>query len=225
MERVNVKEKIGVYLMPGLAASPEIFEHLKLPETHFEITFLEWFVPDRGMDLRQYALKMCENIRHEHPVLIGVSFGGMLVQEMAEILEPAKTIIISSIKCRSEMPSRMVWARRTGIHHALPTGLLSNVEVLARYTMGGRVKKRLKLYEKYLAVREKEYLNWAIDQAIHWSREEPIPGLIHLHGDKDAVFPISRIGNCQTIPGGTHTMIIHRARWFNERLPAIILQE
>lgn len=225
MEPRKANDKIGVYLMPGLAASPEIFEHLKLPESRFEITYLEWFIPEAGMDLQQYARIMSEQVRHEQPVLIGVSFGGMLVQEMAEFLNPAKTIIISSIKCRSEMPSRMVWARRTGIHHALPTGLLSNVEVLARYTMGGRVKKRLKLYEKYLAVREKKYLNWAINQAIHWKREIPIPGLIHLHGDKDVVFPINHIGACQTVPGGTHTMIIHRARWFNERLPAIILED
>jgi hypothetical protein len=49
--------------------------------------------------------------------------------------------------------------------------------------------------------------------------------LVHIHGDKDAVFPYTYIGACIRVPGGTHTMIIHRYKWFNERLPAIILED
>ncbi|MEO1011823.1 MAG: alpha/beta hydrolase, partial [Bacteroidota bacterium] len=49
-------------------------------------------------------------------------------------------------------------------------------------------------------------------------------GLVHIHGDKDSVFPISNIKDCITVKKGTHTMIIHRAKWFNERLPTIILE-
>ena len=32
--------KIPVYFMPGLAASPTIFENIKLPEDQFEMHFL-----------------------------------------------------------------------------------------------------------------------------------------------------------------------------------------
>ncbi|WP_445382475.1 alpha/beta hydrolase [Robiginitalea sp. IMCC43444] len=217
--------KIAVYFMPGLAASPGIFEHLQLPESDFEPVFLEWHIPEASTSLQQYAMEMAQKVTHPAPVLIGVSFGGMLVQEMAAFLKPRKVIIISSIKTRKEMPRRLLVARYTKLHKLLPTSLLNNVEVLSRYAFGDPVNQRLKLYEKYLAVRDTRYLDWAIDKIVNWERDEAIAGLVHIHGDKDAIFPIQYIEGCIRVGGGTHTMIIHRYKWFNERLPAIILQE
>ncbi|WP_445385306.1 alpha/beta hydrolase [Robiginitalea sp. IMCC44478] len=217
--------KIAVYFMPGLAASPDIFENLQLPEADFESVFLQWHIPEAGTSLQQYAREMAQKVTHTAPVLIGVSFGGMLVQEMAAFLKPRKVIIISSIKTRKEMPRRLLVARYTKLHKLLPTSLLNNVEVLSRYAFGDPVNKRLKLYEKYLAVRDTRYLDWAIDKIVNWERDEATAGLVHIHGDKDAIFPIQYIEGCIRVRGGTHTMIIHRYKWFNERLPAIILQE
>ena len=48
--------------------------------------------------------------------------------------------------------------------------------------------------------------------------------LVHIQGDKDPVFPIENIENCIIVENGTHTMILHRAKWFNTHLPTIILQ-
>ena len=149
MESFQTSQKIPVYLMPGLAASSEIFEHIRLPEDRFETIRLEWMLPEPGMSLSQYAETMCRQIAHPNPVLIGVSFGGMLVQEMARYIQPSRVIIISSIKSVDEMPKRLRVARYTKLHKLLPTGLLDNVEVLARYAFGEPVQKRLKLYERY----------------------------------------------------------------------------
>ena len=44
--------KIPVYFMPGLAASPIIFENIKLPEEDFEMYFLEWFQSTSFLCLR-----------------------------------------------------------------------------------------------------------------------------------------------------------------------------
>ncbi|MGB5403199.1 MAG: alpha/beta hydrolase [Robiginitalea sp.] len=218
-------EKIQVYFVPGLAASPKIFEYIELPSNQFEVHHLDWFLPPSGADLVDYARIMAERVTHEAPVLIGVSFGGMLIQEMARFLKPRKLIIISSIKCRDEMPRRLWVARYTRLHRLLPTGAIQNLETLTRFAFGDAVRKRLKLYERYLGMRDKEYLDWALDAIVQWDRVTPEPGLIHIHGDQDAVFPISHLGSCLRVKGGTHTMIIHRYKWFNERLPAIILEE
>ena len=218
-------DKIHVYFMPGLAASPDIFEYIKLPPQKFEMHYLEWFLPEPGMSLREYARRMSECVTHPDPVLVGVSFGGMLVQEMMSFLNPRKVIIVSSIKCMDEMPRRLLLARYTKLHRLLPTGMINNVEVLARFAFGDPVRKRLQLYERYLGLRDKNYLDWSIDRIVHWDRQEPEPGLIHIHGEQDAVFPMGYIGSCLPVPGGPHTMIIHRHKWFNERLPSIILQD
>lgn len=215
--------KIPVYLMPGLAASPVIFENIKLPEELFEVYFLEWFVPNVKESLQEYALRMTKQIKHENPVLIGVSFGGILVQEMKLLIPTLKTIIISSVKTNKEMPSRMRIAKKTLAYKLVPTSLITNVETLAKYAFGDNiVSSRLKLYEKYLSVRDKKYLDWAIESVILWSRTNPDDDIIHLHGDADAVFPIQNIKNAIIVKGGTHIMIINKYKWLNENLPKII---
>ena len=219
------RSKIHLYLMPGMAANPSIFDGIKLPSETFELHKLEWFVPTKGMTLSDYAQEMIAQIRHENPVLLGVSFGGLLVQEMAQQMKVKKTIVVSAVKHQHEMPKKMLFAKYTKVHKLLPTGLVNNVELLARYAFGERATKRLELYETYLSVRDKHYIDWAIDNIVNWSPSGPNPKLVHIHGDRDAVFPIENIKDCIRLKNGTHTMIIHRARWFNEHLPTIILEE
>ena len=160
--------KIHVYLMPGMAANSTIFENIKLPEDRFKIHTLDWFVPDKGMSLVDYAKKMCEKIHEPNPVLLGVSFGGMLVQEMAKIIPTQKVIVVSSVKSKYELPKRMIFAKYTKAHKLLPTGLVNNVELLAKYAFGETVTKRLHLYEKYLSIRDKYYIDWSIDRGCHF---------------------------------------------------------
>ena len=59
-----VQEIIHVYLMPGMAASPKIFEHIQLPEEQFEIHLLEWILPLENETLSHYALRLSKHIKH-----------------------------------------------------------------------------------------------------------------------------------------------------------------
>jgi pimeloyl-ACP methyl ester carboxylesterase len=179
--------KIHVYFMPGLAAGPGIFEFVSLPQELFEMHYMEWFIPDRGMSIEAYARELSRQVVHKNPVLIGVSFGGLLVQEMAQLISVRKVIIISSIKQRSELPRRLIFAKYTRIHKLLPTGLVNNVELLSNYSFGESVSKRLRLYEQYLSMKDKYYLDWAIDQVINWKQTKCRDDVIHIHGEKDAV--------------------------------------
>ncbi|MEM8999270.1 MAG: alpha/beta hydrolase [Bacteroidota bacterium] len=215
--------KTHVYLMPGMAASAAIFDGISLPKEDFVLHKMEWVIPEKGISFGEYAVQMCRKIAHGNPVLIGVSFGGLLVQEMAKKIKVKKVIIISSIKSGEELPKRMLFAKYTHVHKLLPTGLVNNVELLAKYAFGETVTKRLDLYEKYLSMRDKYYLDWSIDNIVNWQQKRPIDNVVHIHGDQDAVFPISKIKDCITVKNGTHTMIIHRVKWFNEHLPTIIL--
>ena len=215
---------VPVYFMPGMAASSDIFEHINLPESSFEMVRLDWFNPSKGMSLAAYAKEMITHIRHPNPVLVGVSFGGVLVQEIARQIPTRKVIIISSVKQKKEMPRRLIFAKYTKAHKLLPTGIVNNIELLAKYAFGETVNKRLDLYERYLSIRDKTYLDWAIDQMVRWNQREYEPGIVHIHGDKDAVFPFQYINDCIPVENGTHTMIIHRYKWFNEHLPTIILE-
>ncbi|MFT5216884.1 MAG: pimeloyl-ACP methyl ester carboxylesterase [Glaciecola sp.] len=215
--------KTHVYFMPGLAANTKIFEYIKLPEDRFQIHLLEWIMPTKEESIASYAMRMTLKIEHNDPVLIGVSFGGVIVQEMAKQISCRKLIIISSVKSKAELPRKMRIAKITKAYKLLPTQFVSNFEAFVNYAFGDTIKKRVNLYKKYLSVSDKKYLDWAIHNMVCWEQEKIIPNIIHIHGDKDPVFPIKNISNSIVVKGGTHIMIINKYKWFNENLPKLIL--
>jgi pimeloyl-ACP methyl ester carboxylesterase len=214
--------KDQVYMMPGMAANPSIFENIKLDASQFEIHWLSWKIPHQDESIQDYAQRMCKEIKHEKPTLIGVSFGGVLVQEMAKLIQVRRLIIISSVKQTSEIPSHMQLARETGVYKYLPFGLLNYIQQIEKLPVGNMIRKRLKLYEEYLSVNDKVYLDWAVKQMVCWNQYDSIKDIIHIHGDQDKVFPIKNIDQCITVKDGTHLMILNRFRWFNENLPQLI---
>ncbi|MBF6607910.1 MAG: alpha/beta hydrolase [Flavobacterium sp.] len=216
--------KIPVYFVPGLAASSSIFENIKLPDDQFEMILLDWQLPMANESLQQYCKRWTRQITHQNPVLIGVSFGGVVVQEMSKLIAVRKVIIISSAKCNSEFPLRMRLAKYGGLYKLIPTSLLTRVKPLDSLPIGStKIKKRLKLYERYIGVRDQQYLDWAIKALIFWDRCEPDPNIIHIHGDADEIFPAKYVKNYISVPGGTHIMILNKSRWLNKHLPKIIL--
>lgn len=216
-------EKKRLYFVPGLAASPDIFEYINLPNEQYEIHHLDWLVPEtKSEKIEHYAKRMCERILHKNPVLLGVSFGGVVVQEMSKIIPTEKVIIISSVKSKDEIPKRLKLAKSTKAYKLFPVKAIANIEGLAKYAFGDTIKKRVELYKKYLSMRDDNYLPWAIHNVLNWSQEKALPKIIHIHGDNDGVFPIKNIRDCKVIKGGTHTMILNKARPISKLLLEVI---
>lgn len=205
--------KIPIYLVPGLAAGPEIFENLKFPEDKYEVHHLKWKIPLALEEtIANYAMRMSKDVKEEKPVLVGVSFGGIMVQEMSKYLETKKVIIISSVKHHDELPKRFQMVKFTKAYKLFPTKVVTNFEEYTQYFLGKSLKKKADIYKKYLSVRNKLYLNWSITNIIKWEQKNETKNITHIHGTKDYVFPIKNIDNCIKIEGGNHAMIITKAK-------------
>ncbi len=57
-----------------------------------------------------------------------------------------------------------------------------------------------------------EFNEWAVDQVIRWKNEEIPANLVHIHGTSDRIFPHFYINDAIWIKGGTHFMIVNRAK-------------
>src|SRR5690606_8966344 len=128
-----------VYFMPGMAANPSIFEYIKLPENQYRVHYLEWIIPEKNETLQGFVKRLILGIKHENPILIGVSFGGIIVQEIAKVIPVKKVVVISSVKTKYELPRRMILAKYTGLHRLIPTSLVYKLEVIAKYAYGDSV--------------------------------------------------------------------------------------
>lgn len=217
-------EKTHVYFVPGLAAGKEIFWNISLSKEKYTVHVLEWLIPEKSETLKVYAQRMAARVVEPNSVLIGVSFGGVVAQEMSVFLKLKKLIIISSVKTKHELPARMKWVRMTKAYKLLPTSLILSVEDLTKFAVGPKTKKRLSLYQHYLHVRDKQYLDWAIEKMVNWERGVSVDGIIHIQGDHDPVFPIKNISDCTVIVNGTHIMILNRGREISKKILHFIEQ-
>ena len=221
---MNNKIRISIYLMPGMAASPKIFELIKFP-LNYNIIYLTWIRPKANETMKAYAKRMSLFITDVNPVLIGVSFGGILVQEISKYIKVKKLIIISSVKSKVELSMSMKFAKTTGIHRLLPLNWINDLEKLLLFVFGPSIKAKVDAYKKYLSERDPEYLKWSINQIINWKQIKYDEKIIHIHGEKDKVFPVKYLKknkNFILVKNGTHATILRDNKWFSKNLPMII---
>tara|TARA_B100001059_G_scaffold209784_1_gene222973 strand:- start:463 stop:1089 length:627 start_codon:yes stop_codon:yes gene_type:complete len=200
--------------MPGMCANPLIFERIKL-SSNFKPHYLNWISPLKNESLQNYVIRLSKYIKHKDSILVGVSFGGVIVQELSKILKIKKVVIISSIKSNKELSNSMKFAKKTKSYKLLPVTWLNDFESLLAFVLGPKIKRKVNLYRKYLSVRDENYLKWAIREMVNWNQTSPLKGVIHIHGTYDLVFPVINIKNYIPVERGDHTMILKRADWLN----------
>lgn len=215
-------KKTHIYFVPGLAADKEIFENIKLSETTYNLHVISWLIPSKKETIAQYARRMAAFVTEKNAVLVGVSFGGVVAQEMSSYLKLKKLIIISSIKTKFELPTKFKIAENLKFYKLIPTRLLLISKNYSRFALGPISRKRLKLFQHYLPIRDKLYLDWAIKNMICWNQDKPLPGVYHIHGDNDLVFPIKNIDNVIIIAGGSHIMLLTKGLAVSRKIVDII---
>jgi hypothetical protein len=141
---------------------------------------------------------------------------------MSKLMEVQKTLIISSVKTSTELPKRFRMAKFTKAYKLFPTKIVSNFEEYAKYFLGKSLKNRAEIYQKYLSVRSTTYLNWSIKNVLNWEQEKPLNNVTHIHGTSDHVFPIKHIENALEIEGGTHVMILTKAKKISKIIDATL---
>lgn len=210
-----------MYAIPGLGVDERLFSKLHLQ--HAELRVLHWPEPQAGQSLPEYARLFLPQIDTTNPfVLLGVSFGGMCVTELAKELHPVKTILISSAKTGSELPALIRLARLLPLHRVLTASQFVTLAVLFRRRFGVRAGDETQLFRAMLEKRSRNYFRHTIHAIATW-KNETVPGnLVHFHGDKDRLLPFSKIKNPVRIKGGTHFMVLQNGLELSATIDEII---
>jgi len=215
------KKDKTIYLIPGVGADETIFSNLELPA--WEVRHLRWVKPHKDESLDGFVGRLLPQIRTDtQPVFIGMSFGGIVAIELSKLLQPFKTIIVSSIKTYYERPIKMSMFSYLHFHRYVPGRLAVMFDFLwHEWALGYLDKAERGLVAELVKNVDIPFNEWAVHQAITWQNTERLDNLTHIHGDRDNIFPSTYIRNYIRIKGGTHFMIYRRAK----EISAIIHRE
>lgn len=211
-----------VYFISGLGADERIFKFLDLgPIEHRHI---KWIPPFRNEALGDYCKRLVEQIDlNETVVLIGVSFGGIIAQEISKLIGVERVVIISSIKKSSEfsMPFRML--RKLQIHNLVPYWLMKiGNKYTADYYFGTQTQEESKLLHQIIDDTDPHFLAWAIDRIMNWKNDSYPSNLVHIQGTTDRIFPIRNIENAIEIANGGHFMTVNKSQEVERLIFALI---
>lgn len=101
-----------LYIFSGLGADEKVFQ--KLYFSDFSPTFIKWIAPQEEETIENYATRLLDQIRTTKPILIGLSFGGMIAVEVAKQIDTEKVILIASAKTQNEIPFYFRFAGQLG---------------------------------------------------------------------------------------------------------------
>ncbi len=209
-----------ILLIPGLGADHRLFRFLDFG--HHEASVLRWIPPSPGELFNDYLRRSAASFELNDPViLIGVSLGALAAMELREMMPVKKTILISGIKNKFEMPPYFRWFRKTNIHHKIPPHYFKDAALLLKPLVSdGQNKEGRNLFNEMVRDADERFIIWGIDAALHWNRSSYDRNmLVHIHGSGDFVFPSRYLSHCDyLIEGGTHDLVMSRYAEINRIL-------
>lgn len=208
-----------LYIFSGLGADERVFQLLDF--SGFSTTFIKWIAPKDKETIENYATRLLEQITTTKPILIGLSFGGLIAVEVAKQIDTEKVILIASAKTKNEIPFYYRFAGRLGLHKLLPTRLLKNSNFITNWFFGTSSTFDKQLLKQILIDTDPIFLKWALDKVTRWTNQTQTNNTFHIHGTSDRILPLSYVKCNSTIINGGHLMTLNKA----EELNKIIRQE
>ncbi|MDO7885498.1 alpha/beta hydrolase [Hymenobacter cheonanensis] len=204
------------YLIPGLGADERVFRRLRLMGT---VHVLRWLAPQSPTEpLAHYAARLATAVPADVPCwLVGVSFGGLLAQEMGRLRPLARVVLISSLGSPLDLPPALRLAGATGVHRLVPFGLLKWMPRLAQWFFGVRGGTEYRLLRQILADTDPAFARWATAQLLAWCGPG-LPGTVRLHGTRDRLLPAGTARIDFLVPGAGHFLIVSHAAQVSQLL-------
>ncbi|MCB2230842.1 alpha/beta hydrolase [bacterium] len=198
-----------IYCLSGLGADERVFGRLRVPG--YALATVQWTSFERVNTLSDYARKLrCQIPQDSRPILLGVSFGGVMALELSRLVHSELTVLISSVKSPSQLPWYFRCAGRMRLNRIIPANLSRSSAFLARWFNGVSAPDEVLLFNRIFADTDFEFTSWAADRLLRWPGCEPVGQVIHIHGDADRMLPVRYVNPDVVVRGGTHFMVVSR---------------
>ena len=196
-----------IIFFSGMGADERAFQFLKLGDV--ERLYLNWIEPLDEENLRDYSLRLVKDVTFRPTdVIIGMSMGGLVAQEVAAAHQVSKVILVSSLRSGETLQPLFTAAQKLKLLKLVQKDLLK-----ATIVKGARIflpvnDKRIKLIVEMIDKFSGHYYKWAMNAVLNWQGANAKCPVYHVHGSKDEIFPLAQVQHAEIIEGGNHLMIV-----------------
>jgi pimeloyl-ACP methyl ester carboxylesterase len=176
-----------IYIFSGLGADERVFS--KIDFNAHKVVFVKWILPLKSESIVDYALRISTQITEKLPILLGISFGGIVAQEIAKIKECKKLILLATIESKSELPWYIRLVGFFKIDKIVPAFLLKSHNFITSWAFGINSNDSKNLFKAILTDTNPIFMKWAIRKLLSWEQTQSIKNAITIHGTNDRILP------------------------------------
>lgn len=222
MTKAEGSTKTKIYLIPGQGSDSRIYSNIQFPD-NFETVHIKYELPAEGETMKSYAKKMAKQIPEEEGfIIIGVSLGGMIATEIAEIKSPNKVILISSAKNATELPARYNFQKNIPLYKMVGPKLSKSGAQFLQPIVEPDSKNEAATFQAMMEDKDPVFLKRTIQMIIEWDKQSNSCDIIHIHGNKDKTIPIKHVDYDYLVENGSHMMTLTRGDELSEILCEIL---
>jgi hypothetical protein len=203
-----------IYIFSDLGVDRRVFDNIDFSE--LDVEFIDWIEPVKNESLENYALRISKKITYGNPILIGLSFGGMIAAEISKIIKVEKLILIASAKNKFELPFIYRLLGKLKLNQLLPNSILKHQNFITNWLFGIESSEEKQLLKSILQDTDSKFLNWAINEIVNWKSEIYPENCFHIHGNNDKIIPIKNVKADFVIENGGHFMTVNKAKEIQE---------
>jgi len=208
-----------LFLFSGLGADKRVFDFLDLSD--YNIHHVSWIIPLPKESMAEYATRLIPQITSDKPVLIGVSFGGMIALEIAKHISVEKVILISSAKSSNAIPSYFKLIPKLRLEKWISPASLKKPNEIFFWLFGVTSKEHKTLLASIMKETDEVFLTWAIGAITRWGNSTRSNHVIQIHGTKDRILTVQNAD--YLVNGGGHLMVVTQAREVSVILKKILV--
>ncbi len=199
----------SIYIISGLGADERVFCNLQLPG--IQVHHIRWIKPFKSESIDHYTKRLFIDVKEPNPNILGLSFGGIVALELATQIPLGKLILLSTVKNRKETPFWFLWAGILNLHQLIPISWLKKMHFAMNWFFSVNNPNEKTMLNAIICESDDAYLRWAIDKIINRKNTVLPEKYLHIHGNRDRLFPSKNIKNASIIKGGGHLMVLQKA--------------
>ncbi len=201
-----------IFLISGLGANETAFD--KIGGLPYDKVFVIWLVPEEKETIEHYAKRLIDqyNIQSED-ILIGLSFGGLLSQKIAEINGNQTVILISSFRDKNDLRSPFKVGLKLGLYKLQPSFRIPFIDETAIGFLNSGTKDSKIVLKNMLISTDYKVSKWSLHQIALARRKNSISyNLFLIIGNADRMVKSWNTENTWVIEKGSHFMVYDKGK-------------
>ncbi len=198
-----------IYCIAGMGADERIFSRLSVDG--YELVYVPWAPLLPKDTLASYAKKMSDKIPGDSPLILGMSFGGMVAVEVGKLRPVEKIILVSSARDSSQLPRISKLPFGAALLDGTPGFLYKTTSRITNWFIGARTPDEHKLLDSMILDAPPDFIRLALKCVIGWHNHNAPGNIFQVHGTKDNLILPANVHPDHWVKGGTHLIVYTHA--------------